>query len=195
MISMIRRAAAFLLAIVAIAPRLFSQSIPAELIQYPELIVHNGKIVTMDDYGINANVGRTVQAMAIRNGRIMAIGSNDEMLKFAGPQTKKLDVKGHTVLPGLINTHSHMHDHSLQLWVRRNPQKVAQVMKRFSVTGNSYDDFTKGIELIVKEQMARPLPGQWAWIDLPTGGSSGTGAGIQYLMDNAMDREIGRAHV
>ena len=175
MISMFRRTAAMLLlALVAMTPRLFSQSIPAELIQYPELIVHNGKIVTMDDYGINANVGRTVQAMAIRNGRVMALGTNDEMLKFAGPQTKKLDVKGHTVLPGLINTHSHMHDHSLQLWVRRNPQKVEQVMKRFSVTGTTNEQLTKGIELVVKENMAHPLPGQWAWIDLPSGGASGT---------------------
>jgi predicted amidohydrolase YtcJ len=178
-----------MLALTALTPQLFSQSIPPEVIHYPELIVYNGKIVTMEDYGVNTNTGRTVQAMAIRGDKIMALGTNDEMLRFAGPQTKKLDVKGHTVVPGLINPHSHMHDHSLQLWVRRNPKKVEEVMKRFSVTGTSYSELTKGIELVIKEQMARPLPGQWAWIDLPTGGSSGTGSGIQYLIDNAMDRE------
>jgi predicted amidohydrolase YtcJ len=166
-----------------------SQQLPAELIQYPELILHNGKIATMDDASLSNSIGRTVQAMAVRGDRILAVGSNDEILRFAGPQTRKIDLKGRTVLPGLINSHSHMHDHTLQLWVRRNPQKVEQVMKRFTVTGNNYADFTKGIELIIKEQMARPLPGQWAWIDLPTGGSSGTGKGIQYLIDNEMDRQ------
>ena len=109
MISMFRRTAAMLmLALTALTPQLFSQSIPPEVIHYPELIVYNGKIVTMEDYGVNTNTGRTVQAMAIRGDKIMALGTNDEMLRFAGPQTKKLDVKGHTVVPGLINPHSHM---------------------------------------------------------------------------------------
>src|SRR6185436_14668790 len=93
-------------------------TVPQALVGYPELIVHNAKIVTMDDPSFQPNIGHTVQAMAIRDKKILALGTDAEILQLAGPQTRKIDVKGRTVIPGLINTHSHMHDHSIRLWTR-----------------------------------------------------------------------------
>ena len=166
-----------------------AQNVPAELVAYPDYILHNGKIATMNDTTLTNAMGRVVQAIAVRGDRIQFIGTNDEVLRYAGPQTRRIDLKGRTVVPGLINTHSHMHDHSLQLWVRNNLDEVEKVMKRFSVGGNSFAEFTQGIELGVKEHMARPVPGQWAWIDLPRGGSYGTGLGVQYLIKEEMTRQ------
>jgi len=189
MTHLLRRWIVCLFPLFLLAGALRAQNIPRELIHYPDLIVYNGKIATMSDASMNDSPGRTVQALAVRGDRIQFLGSSNEILRYAGPQTRKIDLKGRTVLPGLINTHSHMHDHSLQLWVRRHPQEVEKVMKRFTVTGKNYAEMTKGIELVIKENMARPLPGQWAWIDLPTGGSSGTGLGIQYLIEEQMTRK------
>jgi hypothetical protein len=66
-----------------------------------DLIVHHGKIVTVD-----ANF-KVVEAMAIQGDRIVAVGSNDEILALAGPETRQIDLHGKTVLPGLIDSHLH----------------------------------------------------------------------------------------
>ena len=163
--------------------------VPSELVNYPELIIFNGKIMTMDDASLSNALGRTVQALAVRGDKIQFMGTNDEVMRFAGPATRKIDLKGRTVIPGMIDTHSHMHDHTIQLWTKNHRDEVEKVMKRFSVTGKNYAELTHGIEVVVKENMAHPLPGQWAWIDLPNGGSSGTGIGVQYLLKDGMTRK------
>jgi predicted amidohydrolase YtcJ len=162
--------------------------VPAELVSYPDTIVYNAKIATMDDASLNNSPGRIVTAMATRGERIVALGNDQQILRLAGPSTKKIDLKGHFVTPGLINTHTHLHDAAVNSWAERNPAKVEAVRKTFEVTGKTFDDLTRGIELVVKEQMAHPLPGQWAWISLPTG-QSGTGLGIDYLAKDVMTRD------
>jgi len=67
----------------------------------PELILTNGKIVTVDD---RFNVA---QAVAITRGRIVAVGKNQDIAKLAGPTTRKIDLRGKTVIPGLIDNHAH----------------------------------------------------------------------------------------
>ena len=68
----------------------------------PERILHNGKIVTVDqDFSI-------AQAVAIRNGRFVAVGSDSEILALAGSQTEKVDLEGKPVLPGLNDSHVHL---------------------------------------------------------------------------------------
>lgn len=70
------------------------------------LLLRNGKIVTMD------NDGRAVQALAVRDGKILAVGSDDELADCAGERTTVIDLKGGTVLPGLIDVHTHAIDWS-----------------------------------------------------------------------------------
>ncbi|MDR3675772.1 MAG: amidohydrolase [Acidobacteriota bacterium] len=67
----------------------------------PDLIVHHGKIVTVDT---NFKI---VEAMAIKGDRIVAVGSNQTILALAGPGTRRVDLQGKTVLPGLIDSHLH----------------------------------------------------------------------------------------
>src|SRR5882762_3056276 len=67
----------------------------------PELILHNGNIVTM-----NLREPRA-QALAISRGRIVAIGSDADVLHLASAGSKKIDLGGKTVLPGFIDAHSH----------------------------------------------------------------------------------------
>ncbi len=161
-------------------------TVPAGVVDYPDLIVHNGKIVTMDDPSFEPTTGHVVQAMAVRDGKVLALGSDADILALAGPQTEKLDLKGRTVVPGMINTHTHVHDHFIRQWSRQHTDEIEQVRRTFSVTGVDYAELTKGIEVVIKERMANPQPDQWAIINLPTGGSSGTGIGVKYLNDGGM---------
>ena len=66
-----------------------------------DVILVRGKIVTVDDYFTIA------QAVAIRGGRIAAVGENAEIRKLAGAATRVIDLRGRSVIPGLIDNHSH----------------------------------------------------------------------------------------
>jgi hypothetical protein len=67
----------------------------------PSHVFHNGKIVTVDPQF------RIVEAMAVRDGRILEAGTNAEILGLAGSGTERVDLGGKTVLPGLIDSHVH----------------------------------------------------------------------------------------
>lgn len=84
-----------------------AQGLPPDLVSYPNLIVHNAKIITIDDTAYNSNPGTIVQAMAVRDGKILKLGSNSEVLALKGPNTRIMDLKGKTVLPGFVNNHHH----------------------------------------------------------------------------------------
>src|SRR5690349_3258195 len=85
---------------------------------YPDMILYNGKIVTMDDSSFVSEVGTITQAMAIRNDRILRTGTNSQMQALAGPKTRKIDLKGREVLPTFTHTHEHPTDWD---WVEPSP--------------------------------------------------------------------------
>src|SRR5262245_4987450 len=63
--------------------------------------LRNGKIVTVDDRFT------IVEALAIRGQRIVAAGANADIDKLKGPATETVDLRGRTVIPGLIDNHAH----------------------------------------------------------------------------------------
>lgn len=67
----------------------------------PDLILYNGNIWTVDDKLPRA------QAVAITGGRILAVGTNDEVLGLAAGLSKKVDLGGNAVFPGFIDAHAH----------------------------------------------------------------------------------------
>jgi predicted amidohydrolase YtcJ len=68
----------------------------------PDLILSNGKIITVDERFTVA------QAVAVRGDRIVAVGTTPEIARLAGSTTKKIDLKGKAVVPGLIDNHMHL---------------------------------------------------------------------------------------
>ncbi len=66
-----------------------------------DLILNNGNVVTVDEQF------HIVQAVAIKDGRILATGTNDRLRAFEGPKTNVIDLRGKTVLPGLYDSHTH----------------------------------------------------------------------------------------
>ena len=70
--------------------------------QGADLIIHNGKIVTVDkDFSIT-------EAVAVKDGKFLRVGTEQWVLESAGPDTNIVDLNGKTVLPGFNDTHSHM---------------------------------------------------------------------------------------
>ena len=166
--------------------------VPTELISYPELIIHNAKIVTMDDRTPTGPPGTIVQAMAVTGDTIQFLGTDAEALRFVGPQTQKIDLKGHTVIPGMINTHVHLHGGYISRWLRKFPDEMAKMfehVRRFSVSGNTPAEVTYAIELVLKEQMATAPKEQWANISVQNRGRYGFGIGALYLNEGHMTRD------
>src|SRR5271166_2231342 len=73
----------------------------------PQLILYNGNFWTVNPQQPSA------QAVAISDGRFLAVGSNDEILMLAAGAAKKIDLGGKTVLPGFIDAHTHPVDAGL----------------------------------------------------------------------------------
>ncbi len=103
-----------------------------------DLILVNGKIVTVDDQF------RIEQAVAIKGSRIVAVGKNAEVRKQAAAGAKVIDLKGRTVIPGLIDNHSH--------WIRAAEHDELR-----------FDGVTtrKQALKMLAERLARAKPGQW----------------------------------
>jgi len=68
----------------------------------PDLILHNGRFTTLD------RANPTASAVAIAEGRFIQVGGDREVLALAGPQTRRIDLGGRSVLPGLIDNHLHI---------------------------------------------------------------------------------------
>ena len=69
-----------------------------------DLILHHGKIVTVDrDFRVH-------QALAVTGDRVTRVGSNEDVLGARGPNTVLVDLAGKMVLPGLIDSHTHPTD-------------------------------------------------------------------------------------
>src|SRR5688572_3923936 len=79
---------------------MFMLAAPARA-QQPDTILVNGKVVTVDAaFSIQ-------EALAVRDGRIIAVGRSADIRKLAGQGTRTIDLRGRTVIPGLIDSHLH----------------------------------------------------------------------------------------
>jgi predicted amidohydrolase YtcJ len=66
-----------------------------------DIVMRNGEIVTMDP------ARPAAEAIAIKGDIILAVGTEAEVERFAGPATRTIDLAGRTVIPGLIDAHTH----------------------------------------------------------------------------------------
>jgi predicted amidohydrolase YtcJ len=111
--------------------------------QAATLIIYNGNIVTLDD------ANPTAQAVAIANDKIVAVGTNDEVLKYKSSSSKMVDAKGRTIIPGLFDSHLHV--------IRGG---------RFYNTELRWEGvktLSRALQML-KEQAARTPKGQWVRI-------------------------------
>jgi len=108
-----------------------------------DLVIINGKVITVDR---NFSIA---QAVAVKDGKIVAVGTNNEVGTLAGNHTKTIDLKGKTMMPGINDTHCHISD-----WALSRPPLMLDV--RFPVV-KSIADIVK----MVAEKAREVKPGEW----------------------------------
>jgi predicted amidohydrolase YtcJ len=84
-----------------------AQAPPPEVVKWPDTLYVNGVIVTLNDHEMNDNPGTIVQAMAVREGAIQALGTSARIMTMRGPKTQVIDLGGKMVIPGFVEGHTH----------------------------------------------------------------------------------------
>lgn len=142
-----------------------------------ELILHNGVIWTADATGTMA------QALAIRDGRFTAVGSDAEALRLRGPGTRLIDLRGAFVVPGFSDNHTHF-------------ASAARFLEFNLMTVSTQEQFVERVRNLVKELPEGEwiLGGYWGAYDQWARGSAG-GAGRQpFTPDLRLVEEMTRRH-
>lgn len=108
-----------------------------------DMVLLNGNVITVDtDFSI-------AEAIAIRNGRFLAIGTNHQIRELIDRETEQLDLGGKTVLPGIIDSHIH-----LSLWSTTRPPLSLDL---------SYPNVKsiRDVVALVREKAAELPEGEW----------------------------------
>lgn len=132
-------------------------------------VLTNGQILTVDaDFN-------TVEAMAVKDGLILATGSNEEMMEYAGLDSSVTNLDGQTIVPGLIDNHMHFvrgtkHWYRLVRWdgVKSRAEALDMVKQRAAqlpegewlmvMGGFIFDQFQDNSETFSVEELDEVLP-------------------------------------
>jgi len=143
-----------------------AQDLPPEVLNYADTVLYNGHVLTMDRDQPPINV---TQAIALREGRVLAVGDSDRILQMAGPDTVQVDLEGRAVIPGIIDTHSHPNRYALSHYKDEyNPayvqslreQGVRYMNVRWESKETALSDFKRVAESVSPQE----------WIYTTTGG-------------------------
>src|SRR5712691_4244211 len=107
-----------------------------------DTVLTNGKIITVD------NRFTIAQAVAIRGDRFVAVGTNQDVTRLAGPGTRRIDLGGKAVIPGLIDAHAHLM-RAAETWA-------------IEVRLDGVDSRKKALDM-VRAKAAALGPGQWVY--------------------------------
>lgn len=128
-------------------------NLPAEVITFADTVLYNGKVLTADD---NFTIA---EAVAVRDGKILAVGKSDRILQMAGPKTRRMDLKGKTLMPGIVDLHEHPFTEGMMYawhtkWIPEIP------MREYGEEWINADEVLKGLRLAI----ARAKPGDLVMI-------------------------------
>ena len=108
----------------------------------PDIILTNGKIITVNDQFAIA------QAVAVRGSRIVGVGTSQDITRLAGPATRRIDLRGRSVVPGFIDNHAHFQEEGAYWTLETRLDGV--------------DSRKQALEMLAARAKARG-PGQWVF--------------------------------
>lgn len=114
--------------------------------QKTDILLLNGNLITVD------KKFSFQQALSIHGSRIQAVGTNDELKFFSGPDTRVIDLNGHTVIPGIIDVHAHMD--------REGLKKLQPAIQGVESIQDILD--------VVRREIKKKKPGEWL-VTMPVG--------------------------
>ena len=130
------------LCVVAIGTWLRAPALAQAPQQAADMILTNGKIITVD------NRFTIAQAVAVKDERIVAVGTNQDITRLAGPATRRIDLRGRAVAPGLIDNHAHYMEEGV-LWT-------------VELRLDNVDTRKQALEMI-RAKAASLKPGEWVY--------------------------------
>lgn len=134
-----------------------------------DYILRNGKILTVD-----GNFS-TAEAVAVTGNQFAAVGSNETVLQLAGPGTQVIDLKGRTVIPGLIDTHVHFHSYAVNAYGSNlEPEQLLRYPLDWRAV-TSKDDVLNQIKAWMDKYQFEP--GRWVYFVNENGGTFTGGRG------------------
>lgn len=152
--------------------------------QTGDQIYFNAKIITVDNESFTPNLGTIAEAMHVQNGKILHVGTNAQIRAMGGPNTKMVDLKGRTVIPGIIPTHEHPWD-----WMAANQYVLKKVIPDDKIIvrflENSPEENLLAFPRVLNEAVQKAKPGQWIYFvftygknyEFSIGGNGGYGRG------------------
>ena len=125
---------------------------------WADLVLHNGRVLTLDSE--NTEAFTIAEAVAVYDGKIVAVGTDESILKSAGPSTQKIDLKGKTLIPGLIDTHSHPQQYAISQFAPHLARPRISMATKAEA------------QLDLKRAVSAKKPGEWipATYSVPGGG-------------------------
>lgn len=122
-----------------------------------DIVLHNGKILTVD-----SNFS-TAEAVAISGQEFTAVGADPDILRLAGPESLVIDLKGKTAIPGLIDTHLHLHNYTESVYGGElGPERMRQYPVDWRGVG-SKEDVLDQIQGLMERYQFRP--GEWIYFE------------------------------
>jgi predicted amidohydrolase YtcJ len=101
-----------------------AESLPSPADATASLILYSGNIITLD------GSSRIAEAIAIRDGKILAVGKNGDILSLKNSSTQTIDLRGRTVIPGIIDSHEHPTGDGMKLFRPdlSKPTSIAEIV-------------------------------------------------------------------
>ncbi|MDH3545458.1 MAG: amidohydrolase family protein [Gammaproteobacteria bacterium] len=129
---------------------------------YAETVILNGKVITADSDAIDDITFE--QAIAIRGNEIIAVGNDEEMRELMADWTEVIDAGGRTVIPGLIDTHNHLYENTLQAfpWVLKAIPELVQLQ----IEADSPEEMVRIVEAALRARVRQVPAGQWIQVSL-----------------------------
>jgi len=131
-----------------VKPSVQREDLPPEVIAYPDMVLYNGTVLSADEKFT------TAEAVAVRDGKVLVLGSTERVLKLAGPNTVRIDLEGNTVVPGFIETHS------MGVWGSHSTRGIDYLGNYSRIRFESLED---GLGKIA-ETVEKANPGEWVFV-------------------------------